>query len=296
MDQHPGLIGPSLLRIDSRLHPTLWRLGGGDRRNRAFVLIEDGAGGFEQNEGEWRQASSPSLHWITHAAGRRFRAEAGTTGYVGTVGEAFLAQMGADYADAAILGFVAEHDHHLDLDGDTEGIIVPGLFATLFMELQGPRIGSHIIVSSHLRILLVTILRLARLDVSLEGSGSEARFLQRFRALIEANFRAHWPVGRYAERIGISPDRLHGLCTRKLGKTPRALIAERVAREAAIGLERSTLSLEQLSYALGFRDPTHFSHFFKRMTGLAPGAFRRLVAAGMRETPPITAESFADWP
>lgn len=296
MDRHLGLIAPSLMRIESKLHPTLWRLGGADPRNRAFILLEDGRGSFEEQNGVRLEVSSPSLHWITHSGQRRFRAEAGTTGYVGTVGEAFLAQMGADYADAAILGFVAEQDHHLDLGAVTKDIGLPGMFEVLFRELQTPRTGSHIVLLAQLRILLVTILRIARLEVSLEGAGFDARFLQRFRALIEANFRAHWPVTHYAERIGISPDRLHGLCTRKLGRTPRALIAERVAREAAIGLERSTLSLEQLSYTLGFRDPTHFSHFFKRMTGLAPGAYRRRTTGGLREAPAITAESFADWP
>lgn len=296
MDRHPGLIGPSLVRIDSKLHPTLWRLGGADPRNRAFILIEDGSGSFEEQNGERLEVSSPSLHWITRSGHRRFRAEAGTTGYIGTVGEAFLAQMGADYADAVILGFVAERDHHLDLGAVTEDVGLAGMFEVLFRELQSPRVGSHIVLLAQLRILLVTILRIAGLEVSLEGAGSDARFLQRFRTLIEANYRAHWPVTRYAERIGISSDRLHSLCTRRLGRTPRALIAERLAREAAIGLERSTLSLEQLSYALGFRDPTHFSHFFKRMTGLAPGAYRRRTTGSFRETPSITAESFADWP
>ncbi len=113
--------------------------------------------------------------------------------------------------------------------------------------------------------------------------------------LLEANFKAQWPVARYATHIGISHDRLHSLCTRKLGRTPKALIAERVAREAALALERSTLSLEQLSFVLGFRDPAHFSHFFKRMTGVAPGAYRRTVRAGTGNRP-ASPTNFADWP
>ena len=46
-----------------------------------------------------------------------------------------------------------------------------------------------------------------------------------------------------------------------------------------MALERSTLSIEQLSHSLGFRDPAHFSHFHKRMTGLAPGKFRKMLGS-----------------
>lgn len=296
MDQQSGLSGLSLHRIDSRLHPTIWRLSGPETRARAFVVVEDGEGGIEGPEGRRRGLSSPTLSWLTRAGGLRFRAEAGTTGFVGIVGEALLAQMNADFADASLLNFVADRDHHLDLRGSGDGQDALGAVTALFRELNAPRVGSPIVIVAQLRILLVTLLRLAGLEVSLEGSGTEARFLQRFRTLIEANFRSHWPVGRYAERIGISHDRLHAICTRKLGRTPRALIAERMAREAAIGLERSTLSLEQLSYALGFRDATHFSHFFKRVTGLSPGAYRRRTTGGRREDRAIAAATFADWP
>lgn len=281
-------------QIESSLQQSVWRLAEPGARACAVVLLDDGDGWLE-GDGERQPIAGPSLHWRARAGGLRLRAEAGSTGFAGSIGESFLIQLGTDYADAPILGLVADRDHSLALAEGRERDF-SGMLAALHRELQTPRVGSPIMLAALVRILLVSMLRLSGLDVSFEGSGSEARFLQRFRELVEANFRARWPVSRYAEQIGISHDRLHGLCTRRLGRTPKALIAERVAREAALGLERSTLSLEQLSYTLGFRDPAHFSHFFKRVTGMPPGAYRRIAAVSGRENFPSASASFADWP
>jgi AraC family transcriptional activator of pobA len=283
-------------RIDSRLDETVWRLAGDPGPARGFVLLDDGEGWLEAASAGREELAAPALRWLAHPGGLRFRARAGSAGYAGTVSEAFLSEVGAGYPDASLLGFIAGQDHHITrLAGGESRYDLTAIFAALHAELQAEAPGAAIMLAAQVRILLVAMLRLSDLEVPLAGSGADGRFLMQFRELLESNFRAHWPVSRYAERIGISPDRLHSLCTRRLGRTPRALIAERVAREATLGLERSTMSLEQLSYSLGFRDPAHFSHFFKRVVGTSPGAHRRRALDTGREPqpPPVT---FADWP
>src|SRR5690606_14838975 len=110
------------------------------------------------------------------------------------------------------------------------------------------------------------------------------------------NFRGRWSITRYADALGVTPDRLHSLCTAGTGKSPKALVSERLAQEAALRLERSTITIQRLGHALGFNDQAHFSNFFRRMTGVAPSAYRRmrLEAAPQQEVRP--AVSFAEWP
>ena len=159
-----------------------------------------------------------------------------------------------------------------------------------------PQPGTVMAIVAHLRIVLVQMMRISGLEEATgTGRGEDAHFLQRFRQLVEGHFRDHWPVARYARVLGITADRLHAICTRELGRNPKALIAERLAREAAMALERSTLSIEQLSHSLGFRDPAHFSHFHKRMTGLAPGKFRKMLGSAAN-TGEFSPPNFADWP
>ena len=71
---------------------------------------------------------------------------------------------------------------------------------------------------------------------------------------------------------------------------------ERLVYEGLLLLERSDFSVQQIAHALGFNDPTHFSHFFKKKTGTSPKAYR--AGAGGRSGRPSGAEgaSFADWP
>jgi AraC-like DNA-binding protein len=110
------------------------------------------------------------------------------------------------------------------------------------------------------------------------------------------NFRSHWTVQQYAAALGISADRLHAICSSGIGKPPKALISERLAQEAAARLERSSLTIQQLGHSLGFSDPAHFSHFFRKMMGMPPNSYRRAVADakyGVANAPP---RNFADWP
>lgn len=277
-------LGISVQRIESRLHAAVLRLG---RQGHALAVLEDGSGTVEGEPLE-----GPALRWFALHDGGRLRVEAGATGYVAEVTDDFVTRAVADFSEVPILGFVTERDFSIDLPDD--GIVAN--LAAIRSEIDLPRTGSSMVVAAYFRILLVSMLRLSGLDAQLQGGGSSARFLQRFRELVEGNFRAHWPIARYAELIGVSHDRLHALCTRQLNRTPKALVAERLAREAGLGLERSTLTIEQLSYALGFRDPAHFSHFFKRMTGIAPGAFRRMMMSAAPGSRTASPANFADWP
>ena len=287
--------GLALQRIESSLHATLWRLDGPQPGGHAFVAIEDGTARIEG--GAALSVDGPAIVWLAEAAGRRLRAEAGTTGYTGWVAADTLARTTAELAPALPwLAPSAPIVVPLPRPATAEDAPLETLDAML-RELRTPRLGADIVILALFRILLVSLLRLTGpAEPEATGSGSNARFLERFRELVEANFRTHWPVARYAAAIGISHDRLHAICTRILGRSPKALIAERLAREAGLALERSTLSLEQLSYALGFRDPAHFSHFFKRMTGVSPGAFRRRMSGTARDPQALSPVSFADWP
>jgi AraC family transcriptional regulator, transcriptional activator of pobA len=79
---------------------------------------------------------------------------------------------------------------------------------------------------------------------------------------------------------------------RSVGATPLSLVHERLIEEACQRLEQTELSIEQIGYSLGFRDPGYFNRFFKRRRGLAPGAYRKTARVG----PAGEAPSFAAWP
>ncbi len=103
----------------------------------------------------------------------------------------------------------------------------------------------------------------------------------RFVVLVEAHHREHWPVSRYADHLGLTPERLNRLTRAQTGQGALQLIHERLVREACRRLTYIAAPVSKLAFELGFDDPAYFCRFFKRLTGRSPRAYRRDAAAGV---------------
>jgi AraC family transcriptional regulator, transcriptional activator of pobA len=113
------------------------------------------------------------------------------------------------------------------------------------------------------------------------GRSGQALFT-RFVVLVEAHHREHWPVSRYADRLGLTPERLNRLTREETGKAALDLVHERLTREACRRLTYVAAPIARLAFELGFEDPAYFCRFFKRRTGHSPRDYRRATA----EAPP----------
>jgi AraC family transcriptional activator of pobA len=116
--------------------------------------------------------------------------------------------------------------------------------------------------------------------------------VQRFRQLVELHYRESLGVEAFAGLLGVTRAHLHDACLRDAGRTPLALIHDRLITEAKLRLEQTELLVEQVAYGLGFREAAYFNRFFRRMTGQSPGAYRRTRRAARHPSP----ASFAAWP
>jgi AraC family transcriptional regulator, transcriptional activator of pobA len=298
----PGVMTPpvSVSEIQGALRGRIWSFNRtAASPERVLVFLTDGSG-----ELEWPDSistlTSPVIQWLGIPAAARLRLDAGTTGYVATLSEAAIADIVGNRAESQTLAGIIDRSFLLSLAGE------PDLTAELArcMDQLGAETaqsegGSQLMVISWLRILFVSILRRVS-DVRSAPAATRGEapiILQRFRQLVELHFREQWPVGRYAKALGVSHDRLHAICTRELDKAPKVLIGERVAREAALHLARSMLTIKQISFALGFRDQAHFSNFFRLKTGHAPGRMRAMFEASrQQEIDGDELIGFADWP
>ncbi|MGY6708426.1 MAG: helix-turn-helix domain-containing protein [Rhizobiaceae bacterium] len=285
-------------RIDSSLHPRFWSF---NRRpseaERQVVLLLDGTGEAEVSS---RHAmAAPTLLWLGDLRPGRLRTEAGATGFRGTISNDLIIAAIGDLPESVDLRYLVDRDFVLSLAGAPDQIgVLERCFNAVATENQQPREASSLLLSALLRIVLVMMLRLSSgSDLMLPGVGEKAGLLQRFRQLVEMNFRAHWTIAQYAEALGISADRLHAICTTGIGKPPKALVSERLAQEAVQRMERSSITIQQLGHSLGFNDPAHFSSFFKRMTGMAPSRYRELMARSRADGQAVPQQKrFADWP
>ncbi|MGL5014801.1 MAG: AraC family transcriptional regulator [Bacteroidales bacterium] len=97
-----------------------------------------------------------------------------------------------------------------------------------------------------------------------------------FYRLVEDNYHSIRKVNDYIKMISISPKQLSKAINSTIGKTPKQYIDDRVTLEAKRLLVYSDLNIKEISYKLGFEEPTNFSKFFKEQKGITPAEFRKL--------------------
>ncbi len=142
-------------------------------------------------------------------------------------------------------------------------------------EFYHQRPGRELLLNSLAQAIFTQLLRQAPPDdASVYSVRGEMRQFQHFNRLIDEHFRQHLTVPAYAAMLGVSESRLTELCRRFANQPPKRLIFERVSREAKRLLRYSSHSVNQIAFALGFRDPAYFARFFHRMAGCSPTQFR----------------------
>lgn len=104
------------------------------------------------------------------------------------------------------------------------------------------------------------------------------RVIQAALRYCDENFRRPIRLGDVATAVGYSPTHLSRLISTHLGHSLSDHIRGLRISAGKQLLETSDLSIGEISHALGYSDPAHFSHAFTRATGLSPRAYRRRMA------------------
>lgn len=111
---------------------------------------------------------------------------------------------------------------------------------------------------------------------------ASARVAAQFATLLERQFPLESPQQQlrlrtakdYADHLAVHVNHLNRVLKETTGHTTTQLIGSRVTQEAKILLKQTNWTVSEIADSLGFTDVAHFCNFFKRQTGLAPGALR----------------------
>lgn len=98
---------------------------------------------------------------------------------------------------------------------------------------------------------------------------------QDFRRAIEADLGWSHDVVDYAKRLGYSARTIDRGCRQATGQTAKQILSERLVLEAKRLLAHTSDPASSIATTLGFSEPTNFSKFFARMSGMTPTEFRR---------------------
>jgi AraC family transcriptional regulator, transcriptional activator of pobA len=129
---------------------------------------------------------------------------------------------------------------------------------------------------SYLNILLLQARRLLARSgrIASDEEHPEHELVSRLRALIERDFINQHAPSAYAAVLNVSRNHLNSTVKKMTGTTIGGLINERLVLEAKRLLFHTEMSVKEIAYALNFDDPSYFTRFFRRHSGLSPHEFR----------------------
>jgi AraC family transcriptional activator of pobA len=258
-------------------------------RSHLFLLLS-GNGLLKAGSGENRLAA-PSFLWLPHGQPGALRLEAGTRGATLSIPDIMLGRaIPAGPVGSHIRSVIGHPIIGRRLDAAPSGRMTE-LAATVERELfeNGP--AADAVVQSCLTLLLIEIWRTSRPEPG-ASAAMPRNIVHSFLFLVDLHLKDHWSVGRYAEQLGVSRERLNSAVKRATGRTPLSHIHRRLMAEAREMLGEPGFQVAEVAYRLGFDDAAYFNRFFQRHAGMPPGRYRRERLAD--RTAPET--SFAAWP
>lgn len=128
-----------------------------------------------------------------------------------------------------------------------------------------------------IKVLLLNIFRLSSADEkNISRTRHEVEIYKNFNLLIEEHYKEEKSIAFYCKQLDINESRLNYVCKKVSGSPPKVIINNRVILEAKRHLIHTNQSLNELSYYLGYLDPSYFSRFFQIKTGFTPSEYKKL--------------------
>ena len=98
--------------------------------------------------------------------------------------------------------------------------------------------------------------------------------VNKFRELVEKNFREIHLVKEYAHLLHESPAHLNKVVKSITGENASEFIIKRIVLEAKRLLIYTDLSNKEISFNINYDDPSYFSRLFRKKVGTSPSEFR----------------------
>jgi AraC family transcriptional activator of pobA len=236
------------------------------------ILFVTAGGGAMRIEASVFMVEAPALLFVPAHAIHAFDFTPDTDGWVVTVADAMVSEISKGEPTIASLQKRASCRNALDR-GPVETLAQA--FSALSQEFVWSAPARMLAIEAELiRILVAAGRILAYQSQDFASISSDAELMERFRQLIEQDFRRSEPVASYARKLFVTEDRLLAACQRRFQEPPQKLIHRRIMVEAQRWLMYTNMRIGEISEELGFHDAAYFSRFFKNRAGQTPKDFR----------------------
>ena len=126
-----------------------------------------------------------------------------------------------------------------------------------------------------LKLLLLRAERIKRTLIPTEKNAEWFTTFSIFKNHLEKQFAQTRNASDYAKMMNISYKHLNDICKSVTGNTAKVFIDQFIILETKRRLAISDIPVKELTYALGFDEPTNFVKFFKKHTRQSPSQFKK---------------------
>ncbi|RDC64962.1 helix-turn-helix domain-containing protein [Adhaeribacter pallidiroseus] len=208
---------------------------------------------------------------------------AGTaTGYFCIFTEAFFTEkIRGSLHDLPMFALGGKTAYSLTESQDQE---VSQFFEKMLAEINSDYLFKYDLLRNYVTELTHFALKTQPSETLYEQTDANARLTAVFHELLERQFPIETPAQRFrmrsaknfADQLAVHVNHLNRAIRKATGKTTTELISDRLVSEAKALLKHTDWNVSEISYSLGFEEPAHFSHFFKKHTSFPPSYFRRV--------------------
>ncbi|MEW6207563.1 MAG: AraC family transcriptional regulator [Acidobacteriota bacterium] len=146
----------------------------------------------------------------------------------------------------------------------------------LMRESESQQPAGRLYAESLGNVLAVHLLRhhSSRRPSELKSGGLAGHRLRRVREFIRENLSRDLGLTEIAEVADLSPFHFARAFKQTTGLTPHQYLTSARIEQAKELLAQSDMPIVEISFAAGFKNQSHFTTIFRRMTSMTPGAYR----------------------
>lgn len=156
------------------------------------------------------------------------------------------------------------------------------IFEKMKAEINSDYVFKYDLIRNYIMEMIHYALKMQPTETLYQHTDANARITAVFTELLERQFPIESPTQRYtlrsardfAEQLSVHVNHLNRAIRITTGKTTTEHIFDRLISEAKTLLKHTNWNISEIGYSLGFEEPAHFNHFFKKQTSMTPSAFR----------------------
>ncbi|SHE47874.1 helix-turn-helix domain-containing protein [Pedobacter caeni] len=193
--------------------------------------------------------------------------------------ELFLKNQGMNLSELPLFSPAERPVFILGLEDNKE---VNRCFEKMISEFNGNYIYKYELIKNYIMELIHLGMKLQPTPEVYQHPDASSRITAVFVELLERQFPIESTAQRFelrspkifADRLAVHVNYLNRAIKKNTGRTTTDHIFERLTSEAKMLLRHTNWSVAEIGYTLGFEDPAHFNHFFKKRTKNTPLSFR----------------------